>query len=357
MSPNARPVTVRVAAVYRRLAATSLGQVSLFLCVLLVSGAVSHVAAQNQETALESFASDPLARGWRIGGNPTLFSWNSAQQGLDITWDSSKSNSFFYLPLNTILTKADDFQLTFVLRMKDITLGTTPGKPAEFPLALGWINRQSITNQNGYRGAGVSPLYGIKNIAEWNFFPDAGFGDTWATTIISTNNVFAYAHTFPLPLLTDGSYRITLHYDAANQTMQTTALLNGQSVGTLEIVLLANTPDFRLDAISISSYSDAIQIGPAIYHGSVLAHGTMEEITWTVPAPPLSNLTIRASAAGTFVEFSSKTNWLYILERSINLREWRPASLGVTSTGARVTLQDTNEPAPNAFFRIRAERP
>jgi len=350
MSPNTGP------AVYRGLAATSVGKVSLVLCLLLVTVAVSRVTAQNQETAMESFASDPLARGWRIGGNHTLFSWNTAQQGLDITWDSSKSNSFFHLPLSTILTKADDFQLTFVLRMKDITLGNTPGKPAEFPIAVGWINRQSITNQNGYRGAGVSPLYGIKNIAEWNFFPDAGFGDTWATTIISTNNVFAYAHTFPLPLHTDASYRITLRYDAATQTMQTTALNNGQSVGTFENVLLANTPDFRLDAISISSYSDAIQIGPAIYHGSVLAHGTMEEITWTVPAP-LSSLTIRASTAGTFVEFSSKTNWLYILERSINLQEWRPASLAVAGTGARATLQDTNEPAPNAFFRIRAERP
>jgi hypothetical protein len=334
-----------------RAAETRLG----WILIIILAGAAGF-SAQSQVNVMEAFDSDPLARGWRIGGEPTLFAWNPVQKCIDVTWDSSKSNSFFHLPIGTILTKADDFRLTFVLRLKDIGIGSTPGKPAEFPIAIGLMNRQTITNQSGYRGAGVSSTYGIKNIAEWNFFPDAGFGDTWATTVISTNNVFAYAHTFPLPLEIGATYRITLEYQAANQILRTTGLRNGQSVGVLEDVSLAGMPDFRLDGISITSYSDAVQVGPAIYYGSVLAHGAIDEIAWTIPSPPVDGLIIRTSSAGASVEFSTKTNWLYVLERSINLSEWRTASVQLAGGATRAVLQDTNEPAPNAFYRVRADR-
>jgi hypothetical protein len=355
MSPTFCASVRRIAARVRGTNTTSLRRLGWILTIILLAGAEG-ARAQNQVIALEGFESDPLARGWRISGEPALFAWNAVQQSVDVTWDSSKSNSFFHLPIGTILTKADDFRLTFVLRMKDIRIGSTPGKPSEFPIAVGLINRQTTTNQSGYRGAGVSSVYGIKNIAEWNFFPDAGFGDTWATTVISTNNVFAYAHTFPLALDTGGTYRITLEYTAAGQTLRTAGFRNGQSVGVLEDVSLAGTPDFRLDAISITSYSDAVQVGPPIYHGSVLAHGTIEEIGWSIPSPPVDGLTLRTSPAGASVEFSTKTNWLYVLQRSINLLEWRTASVPVAGGAAKVVLQDTNAPAPNAFYRVRAER-
>lgn len=328
-----------------------------FILLLALWIGIEGARARDPITALESFESDPLARGWRIGGERALFAWNPGQQSVDITWDSSKSNSFFYLPIGTVLTRADDFRLTFSLRMKDIRLGTTPGKPAEFPIAVGLINRQTITSPSSYRGSGVSTAYGMKNIAEWNFFPDAGFGDTWATTVISTNNVFAYAHTFPLALDTGVTYRITIAYDAITRTMRTTGLRNGQSIGVLENVSLIGTPDFRLDALSITSYSDAVQTGPPIYHGSIIAHGSIDEIEWTIPPPPTEALSLRLSASGIFAEFSTKTNWLYVLERSNNLLEWQAASLPIMGGAGRAVVQDTNQQAPNAFYRVRAERP
>ncbi len=327
---------------------------ALFLSVLPL-GRIE--ITQAQITQLETFDSDPLARGWRIGGNRSLFAWNSNLHVLDITWDSSKSNSFFYTPMGTILTKAEDFQLTFVLRLKDILVGSTPGKPAEFPIAIGFINRQLTTNQNAFRGAGVSSLYGVRNIVEWNFFPDAGFGDTWATTVISSNNAFAYGHTFPLALDVNVAYRITLAYDASMQRIRTTALRNGQPVPGLEDVSVTTTPDFRLDAVSVSTYSDAVQVGPAAYHGSVLAHGTIEEIAWTVPSSPIPGWTLMGSPNATYAEFQSRSNWVYTLERSDNLSDWRPASMAVPGTGRTTVLSDTNAPAQSAFYRIRAERP
>src|SRR5678815_6048294 len=74
---------------------------ALFLSILPL-GRIE--VTQAQITRTKTFESDPLARGWRIGGNRTLFAWNSNLHALDVTWDSSKSNSFFYTPLETILT-------------------------------------------------------------------------------------------------------------------------------------------------------------------------------------------------------------------------------------------------------------
>jgi len=37
----------------------------------------------------EDFSADPQGRGWQIFGNANLFHWNSADQDLEVAWDSS----------------------------------------------------------------------------------------------------------------------------------------------------------------------------------------------------------------------------------------------------------------------------
>jgi hypothetical protein len=306
---------------------------------------------------MDTFATDPLTRGWRVAGDPSLFAWNAVKAGWDVTWDSSRSNSFCYRPLPTVLTKADRFQMTVVLRMADSRAGSSPGKPAEFPLALGFLNRALLTNTSAFRGAGVSSVYGVRNIVEWNFFPDAGFGDTWATTVISSNNVFAYGHNFPLALTTNDRYEITVAYDPADQTVRTSARRNGQSVGPLEPVSLAGTPDFRLDAFSITSYSDAVQVGAPIYYGSILAHGTLEELTLVLPDPPAAGLLVEKNTGG-FIEvsFVARSQWIHAVERSTDFLHWTMAAPPVVGADVQVVLRDTNSPASTAFYRVRSER-
>src|SRR5262249_32270918 len=155
------------------------------------------------------FAQDPMQHGWRVFGDGGLFRWEPASQALAVTWDSSHSNSFIYLPLGTILTAADDFQLSFDLKLADIQAGSTPGKSNEFEIAVGLIQYASATNANAYRGTGVNSTYGVHNLVEFDYFPDAGFGDTWATTVVSTNNRIYPVHNFPLALTTGDTFRIT----------------------------------------------------------------------------------------------------------------------------------------------------
>ncbi len=111
----------------------------------------------------EDFASDPAARGWQSIGDSSLFNWNSISRSMDVTWDSSRTNSFFALPLGTVLTKADDFSFSFDVRLSDISVGTTPGKSQEFQISIGLLNRASATRTNYFAGTGVNSIYGIRN--------------------------------------------------------------------------------------------------------------------------------------------------------------------------------------------------
>ena len=156
-------------------------------------------------------------------------------------------------------------------------LGITPGKTNEFQIAVGLINHASATNTNAFRGAGQSATYGVRNLVEFDYFPDAGFGETFATTVVSTNNRIYPAHNFPLKMTTGDTFRVTFVYSASNQLLRTSATRNGVPFGlppsnTLADLSLAGKQDFRVDAFAISSYSDAIQTGPPAFHGSVLAH-------------------------------------------------------------------------------------
>jgi len=105
-------------------------------------------------TISEDFAADPAARGWRVFGDASLFHWNATNQNLEVTWDSSHTNSFYFLPLGTVLTHSDDFTFSFDVRLSDIRVGSTPGKSNEFEIAIGLINYRSATNSKAFRGAG-----------------------------------------------------------------------------------------------------------------------------------------------------------------------------------------------------------
>src|SRR6266567_5584260 len=112
-----------------------------FLKVLgLAAICLTAVATERAATVTENFATNPLGRGWRIFGDTNLFLWNAADQNLSVTWDSSRPNSYFYLPLDTILNRQDDFSLALDLKLTDIAGGVDPNKPSTFELAFSLIN-------------------------------------------------------------------------------------------------------------------------------------------------------------------------------------------------------------------------
>src|SRR6266436_4438468 len=93
---------------------------ALFAAVWVASALFSRAAM-----ITEDFTKDPVAHGWRIFGDTNLFVWNTTNHNLNVTWDSSRPNSYFYFPLGTILNRYDDFSLALDLQLTDVAAGET----------------------------------------------------------------------------------------------------------------------------------------------------------------------------------------------------------------------------------------
>ncbi len=327
-------------------AGTRLMRASVSTVLLILAGSVAAATIE------EDFASDPASRGWKVHGETALFEWNPVGENLRMTWDSSKSNSFFYRPLATVLAKTDDFRFAFDLRLSDIAVGVNSNKPFTFELAIGFLNVADTSKTNFLRGVGINPATGPRNLVEFDYFPDRDFGATISPTMVSSNNQFATGFNFPLELTRCDLFHVAMTYTASNQTLATVMARQGAPFGPIKDVQLgAGFADFRVDAFAITSYSDAGA------DGSLLAQGVVDNIVVTVPEPPISSLSGPFMNQLWQVEFVGRTGWVYTLERTADFRSWNAVS-GVTSMdGGRSLLTDANAIAGEAYYRVRAERP
>lgn len=306
-------------------------------------------------TVTENFSTNPTNRSWSVYGDTNLFRWNTTNQTLAATWDSSKTNTYFQHSLGTILTKSDNFSLSFDLRLDDLAIGVSAGKPYSFELCIGLQNSISATKSNFFRGnSALCP-----NLAEFSYFPDSGYGATVWPTFTSTNSAFNYsgASDYTLVDLPFGTWmHIAMNYTATNKTLTTAITTNGVSIGTLKSLKVStNFTDFRVDTFAVKSYSDAGQ-NPND-SGSLLAHGAIDNLSITVPDSPVQNLRTIVTNAHWTAEFTSATNWSYALERTTNLSSWSETSVKTNGTGSTILLQDTNIfPGTAAFYRIKANR-
>jgi len=300
-------------------------------------------------TIAGTFATDPGSSGWRTYGNTNLFVWNSTNQNLEVTWDSSQPNSYFTHPIGTNLTTAGDFMFGFDLRLNDIGPGSDPGKPFTFQIAIGLINLAQATNTGFIRGSG----YEAPNLVEFDYFWDSGFGATVSPVMISGANEFNDGgFTFPLELVTGATFHITMLYTAEDRTLRTMITSNGVAFGPVKDATLSPSfSDFIVDHFGVSSFNDAGQF-PG-FEGSVLAHGVVDNFLLAAPAP-----VTRVTATGMGqIQFQSTTNWLYQLERTTNFQSWQPASAAVVGISGTMTIQDTNPPSDGAFYRVQAQLP
>ncbi len=308
-------------------------------------------------TFTESFTANPAANGWQIFGTNNLFTWDSTNQNLRVTWDSSKPNNYFHRPLGTILTPDDDFSLSFDLTFEDYASGVNPAKPGTFEAAIGFLNLDQATKTNFFRGAGTSSL-GPLNIVEFNFFPAFDtFNPTIAQTIVGTNHSspnWLYNHENQREMTLGETFHVTMSFTAATRTLTTIVTTNSAQYGETQTITLPTGFDFRVTTLSISSYSDAIQPLPA---GSILAHGSVDSVIIVTPPPPVENLSGGFVGALWRVQFTSRTNWLYTLERTTNFVTWTNATAATPGNGVTLTLTDPNPTPTMAFYRVRANRP
>lgn len=300
----------------------------------------------------EDFSADPSQNGWQVYGDTNLFQWDSTNQNLAVTWDSSHTNSYFHQPLGTILGRSDNFGVAFDLQLSDIAIGVNPGKTNAFELAVGFINLTNAADTNLWRGAGINSTHGARNVCEFDYFPDSGYGATISPTILSSNNQFATSFTFPFTLDPGALFHVAMNFTASNKTLHTTVTRNGQPLGPITDTILGSTfKDFRLDQLAVCSYSD---VGS---DGSLLAHGTVDNFVLSLPPPPVQNLTVGFTNDTWTAQFISRTNWLYTLERTTNFSAWTVVSIAATGNGTNLFLPDSNAALSQAFYRVRAERP
>src|SRR5215467_7447554 len=138
---------------------------SLLLLPVLAGLLLSPVA--QAATITQDFATDPLQSGWAVFGNTNLFHWNSTNQNLEVKWDSSQPNSYFYHPLGTVLSRSDDFSIDFDLLLKDIASNTESNKTGPMEIALGFFNLATATSTNFMRGV----FGGAPGVFELDYFP------------------------------------------------------------------------------------------------------------------------------------------------------------------------------------------
>jgi hypothetical protein len=316
---------------------------------------VSLLYSSSGATLTEDFSSNPFSKGWKVSGDTNLFQWNATNHNLSVTWDSAKPNSYFYHPLGTVLARDNDFSLAFDLRVDDIGAGPDTNKLSSFPVSVGFLNLDAATATNFIRGTGAdSP-----DLVEFAYFWDSGFGATSWPILVDTNSTFNYdsSSDYALLALSPGdTYHIAMTYHATNQTLVSTITNQTTLSGVfLTQQLTTNFTDFRLGSVSINSYSEAGQ--DPQYAGSVLAHGVIDNVVATFPAPPLQPLSQTYTQGTWKIQFSSATNWSYTLEHTADFQTWAAASVAVPGTGAAILLSDTNAPNSAAFYRVRATRP
>ena len=303
------------------------------------------------ENRREDFATKPTTRTWRIFGDTNLFHWHGAHQQLEVTWDSSRPNTFFELPLGTVLTRRDDFSVELDLLLQDIAIGVTPGKAGTFQIAFGFLNRKSAHRPDFIRGTGRNS----PNLVEFNFLPDSGYGPTVWPAIFGTNGMMNYSGTtdfskFELPL--DILMRIRLGFSSSNQAAALSITTNGVLVGPVTTAVIAATvPAFYLDTFAISSYSDSGQ--GSFAPGSILAHGSVDNIFLQLPPAPVRQFTGTFETERWRGTFQSRTNWLYTLEGSEDLVTWQSLSITTEGTGDFMVVEDSDV-NPRRFYRINA---
>jgi hypothetical protein len=298
------------------------------------------IASVNAGTIIERFTADPALDDWQVFGDTNLFRWDSTNQNLAVTWDSSQTNSYFYYPLGAMFTKADGFCVLFDLNLTD-TEAT-----GYFQIAIGLCNFADATSTNFSRANGVSP-----NLFEFDYFPDGpdSYGPSIDATLVDANDYFYFAFDASQPLADGVTYRVVLIHRAGEATISGTVYTNGQVFTSLPKIDAYGADDFSLDTLAISSYTTTDDI----YGDALLAHGTVDNLAFASPLPVDQINTVGAGQ----IQFASDTNWLYTLEQTADFKTWTPAAPAVFGNETNFMLQATNLPTDKSFYRVRADLP
>jgi hypothetical protein len=323
------------------------------LWALALAGAIL-VPALNAETITENFTSNPAADGWQGFGNTHLFTWDSTNHDLIVTWDSSQSNSYFFHPLQNVLGEQDAFTLSF-----DLTLSNAVATgPNGFQVSIGFLHLADATNAGFLRGTG----YQSPNLVEFDFFPAYTYGTnsyppSIDATLVDEDENFIFFYDYTKGLSNGVTYHVEFNHPSTSPIVSVNVYTNGSGG---QPGLYSSLPysyvgpgftDYFVDAIAVSSYND-LDAG-----GSILATGTVGNISVTTTPRAVGIFAAGFDGTAWQAQFSSRTNWFYTLNRSTDLKSWAPVSPTTIGTGDIMTLTDPNPPSTQAFYNIDASQP
>ena len=323
---------------------TATTRLTIMRAGLLILWGLVAASVGGAATLQEDFSGNPQPDGWKIFGDTNLFQWDATNQNLDVTWDSSQSNSYFYHSLGTILAKSDDFSLSFDLQLSNVLWSGSP------ELAIGLLHFVDATNVSFSRLVADTP-----NLFEFDYFPDNGVGlpaivATLTDTNVSATNKKDFYFVYDNQPLNPGVvYHIVLAHTAGQPAISGQVFSNGQLYTSLPYTFAGPITDFRIDTVSVSSYSNP--------DNSLLAHGTVDNLAVTLPPPPVQNLSGALTDAIWQVQFLSQSNWWYTLQRSTDFQTWTNVSPMIPGNATNLFLQDPSPPGNQAFYRISAQRP
>jgi hypothetical protein len=132
--------------------------------------------------------------------------------------------------------------------------------------------------------------------------------------------------------------------------LKTTLLKGDQEEIELKNVILPTNAVFRVNAFSISSYSDHGQ--DPRFAGSILASGKIDNISVVHPGQDLlfsGVLTNQQFQA----EIHAEQGFRYALEKSENLKDWIELDFQNSMMAGAVLLQDLEATGNRAFYRIQ----
>ncbi len=299
-------------------------------------------SASQAATLSENFANNPLADGWQIFGDTNLFQWDSTNLTLDVTWDSTQPNSYFYHSLARTFTTNDGFCVVFDLQVND-AMAFSGGSQ----LAIGLFNLAEATNTIYSRTRGSLP-----DVFEFDYFPayvsgGMSYPESIDATLVDSQDKYDFAYD-NLPLDPGSGYHVLLLHLPNTTGISGEIFANGQLMTTLPNVYNSESARddgaFHLDTLAIMNYTDS-------GYGDILAHGSVKNLA---VASPLPIGTLNTTAAGQ-VQFASDTNWAYTLEQSTDLQNWSPAASATPGNGTNLVLQATNISTVDSFYQVRAD--
>ena len=136
------------------------------------------------------------------------------------------------------------------------------------------------------------------------------------------------------------------------KTLRTRRWKDGVAAGPVNDVRLSpRFTDYAVDTFAVCSYGDEGA------QGSLLARGWLDDLTVRVPPPPVTAVSGQFVGGAWQVRFEARTNWVYVLERSVNWASWDAVDTNALDE-ANGPLDLTDEAVSNgAFYRVRAQKP